>query len=467
MSMRRFVQTHRDVLLIFLFAYIVRLSVFAIAPDHLLTTYALGADGSDYVREAHNILNGHGFSRSYSEPYVPDALRTPLYPLALAGAHALFGNVQALLFIQVLLSSLIPGIVMGVARYMISRTWVVWLIGCIVALEPHMVFYTTFYASEGLALIFLYLGIASLMRWFYSGANTQMTISGAAFGLSTLVRPAMFYVHLILIPSLFVQRKWGKGRAWGKSLALFTIIFLAVLSPWIIRNEIYFGTPGMSTVGWFNMYTRVAATTLSIETGKDFYTSYQILLDELSVRGYIQHEPPVSEREIEDPRFGPILKQESLRVFKEHPRAFAMFVLSAPFSILTQDNTLGLAQALTGVHVERPPFSPTLYVSQHGLFEGARALAPYLGGLYVIPFVMRAVWGVMFLFSLVGVYALWKKDHRFAACFFLLLIGYVVLFTMNAGAQIDARYRLQSLFGEVILAAAGLEYILDFRRKRI
>jgi hypothetical protein len=51
---------------------------------------------------------------------------------------------------------------------MISRTWVVWLIGCIVALEPHMVFYTTFYASEGLALIFLYLGIASLMRWFYS-----------------------------------------------------------------------------------------------------------------------------------------------------------------------------------------------------------------------------------------------------------------------------------------------------------
>jgi len=447
-------------------AFLFRLFLLLQAPKEALLSFGLGADGSDYVNEAKNILAGQGFSRETSAPFIPDAIRTPLYPLALAGAFALFGSFQALLWIQIIFSSMIPAIVMRLSRRTIHRKGLIMALGLFFAFEPHLAFFTTFYASEGLAIFLLYMGIASLVEWSYTQKTSTLGWSGVFMGLTTLVRPVTFYIHFLLIPIMYMRRRIeGKGE-WKKPLLIFTLLFFIVVSPWLVRNYVHFGSASMGTVGWFNMYTRVAVTTVAIDTGADFYTTYQKLLDELSVRGFISHPPPVSEREIQDPRFGGVLKSESLRIFKEHPKAFATYLLTAPISILTQDNTLGFIEIFSGKKIARPPFSPTLYISQHGLIEGVRALLPHMSGLYLIPYLARVFWMALFLLSLLGVYVLWQSGHRFAALFFISFLGYVVLFSLNAGAQIDARYRLQSLMGEAILAMAGLEYILDGLKKR-
>src|SRR3989344_2919346 len=43
-----------------------------------------------YIDIAQNLLAGNGFSRSLLPPFVPDSVRTPLYPLALAGLLYIF-----------------------------------------------------------------------------------------------------------------------------------------------------------------------------------------------------------------------------------------------------------------------------------------------------------------------------------------------------------------------------------------
>lgn len=464
--MKPFLNRHRDIIVICLFAFTIRALLLLLAPQEGLSTYALGADGADYVNEARNILSGYGFSRETVAPFVPDAIRTPLYPLALAGAFALFGSFNALLWIQILLSSLIPAIAAWTASWVIGRRTIINGIALFFAVEPHLVYTTSFFASEGLAIFFLFFGIGMLVRFVYTGRISAILWSAAFLGVATLARPVTFYLPLLILPILYVVMRKKGNLDWKKPLMAFTVVFLLVLSPWLVRNYIHFGSASMGTVGWFNMYTRVAATTVAIDKGVDFYSAYYELLDELSVRGYVTHPPPVTEKEIQDPRFSPILKEETLRIIGEHPKAFASFLLTAPISVLTQDNALGILEIMTGIRPTRPPFSPTLYMSQHGFFEGVRALLPYVNGLYTYTYLARFFWGVLALLAILGAYVLWKKEHYFVSVFFFMFVCYIILFTLNAGAQIDARYRAQFLLCEVILASVAIEYILNSLQRR-
>jgi hypothetical protein len=160
------------------------------------------------------------------------------------------------------------------------------------------------------------------------------------------------------------------------------------------------------------------------------------------------------------------LREESLRILGEHADAIPRFVVTGALAALTQDNTAVVIETLTGLRPERPPFSPTLYVAQHGVVEGVRALGPYLKGSYLVPYVGRAFWAALFCTALWGAWLLLRRGKWFEALLCLGCIAYIVLFTLNAGAQIDGRYRLQFLLCEVALASVALEYMIDWIRRR-
>ena len=464
------VRTYRFEIALFVLAFAFRLSFVGLASPADIALYGIGADGGDYANEALNILEGRGFSRDTAPPYTPDAIRTPLYPLVLAGVHALFGSFLPIMFIQAFLAGFIPLIGLWIARMYIESRRVQWGIALFLALEPHLAFYTTFFASEGISLPLLYAGLFSLLVWNTKGSTKYLALSAFLLGLSALTRPITFLFPLFLMSVLtlsLLHRGWREhARRAVRGLILFSIIFVAILSPWLIRNYIHFGSGGMGTVGWFNVYTRLAATVRAMETKEDFYTSYHFVLDDLSTRGYVAHSPPVSEREIQDPRFGEILKKESLRIISEHPRELIAFLAVAPISVITQDNILVIIETLTGVKPARPPFSPTLYVGQHGVIETIHALLPYIKGLYIIPYVGRMLWGAMFILSCAGAYILWVRRERFAAALLFCMILYIVAFSLNAGAQIDGRYRTQFILCEAVLVGVALERLLHIRKKR-
>jgi hypothetical protein len=450
LKIKAWVSAHRLEIGIFSFALFVRLVVigFAFAHEGYGAYYNLGADGSDYINEATNLLNGHGFSRSFAPPYLPDALRTPLYPLFLATVKVFTGSFLAVFFVEAIISSFLPVLYMRMTAFFV-RDRRVYIAGALfLAVEPHFVFNTIFFSSEGISVILITWALFELLKFGETGQARKAGFAGAALALATLARPITTYAPLFLLP-LFSKHR--------KAFGIFCVAFVLVLSPWLVRNYVAFGSAGMGTVGWFNVYTRLAATVVAIDTGDDFYTSYHKLLDNLSVKGHIKHPPPVSELEIQDPRLGEVLRDESLRILGEHKKALAIYLITYPFSVLTQDNTLGYLGYLGFTDVARPPFSPTLYLAQHGPLPTLTAVAPYLASPYLIPYIMRVFFFGLFLASAVGAWLLWRKNKRYAALLLFGSIGYIVLFSLNAGGQIDGRYRSQFLIAETVLAAVALD----------
>jgi len=467
MEWKKLLSIYRIEIAIFVLALFVRFALIGVAQFHQINFVALGADGGDYVNEAQNLIAGHGFSRATTTPYIPDAIRTPLYPLFLAGVKAVFGSFTAAVFVQAFLSSCIPVVGMLFARLFLRSRKLIVCIGVFLALEPHTAFYTTFFSSEGLSILLLSVGLFLFYKGSVKERPSLLFWGGALLGLSTLVRPIL-YLYPILGVLLLVGLGISKQKigTYIKFSVIFCAAFILILSPWLIRNYTQFGTAGFGTVGWFNVYTRLAATVVAIDEKKDFYISYHELLDRLGEKGYLSHGPPVSEYEIQNPSFAPILKKESIEILKAHPKALVSFALTAPISVVTQDNTLGLLDALAGIKAQRPPFSPTLYISQHGVLEGTKALLPYAAGLYSLAFIARGLWTLLALLSLLGAWRLYRDRRYFDLLFLVSFILYIVVFTINAGAQIDGgRYRIQFLIPELILAGVYLEwFVLRFKK---
>lgn len=460
------VSMRRWEVLVFALALGIRLLLISVAPQHHIDNYWLGFDGEDYVNEAQNILDGNGFSRVTEPPFVPDTLKTPLYPLVLAGIYLLTGSFASILILQAVLSSLIPIVVMRTAQFVVKSRRIILGIGLFFVFEPHLIFCTTFFGTEGIAVVLVAWGIYEVMALLYADRPHVHGLRAAlAFGLATLARPITYYLPLLLVPFLTLYG-YSQGRLSEtmRAIGIFVAVFTIVISPWVVRNYVVFGVADMSTASWFNIYTRLAATVQSIDTGDDFYTSFQKLLNELSLRGYIQHPPPVHEMEIQDPRFSPILQQESLRVIREHPSAFIKYLATVPVSVLTQSNLLGYTTSFVPFEYDRPKFSPTLYASQYGIVALIDEVAPYLIGPYAAPYLVRVFYMVVFILACVGTLILWLRNERFAALFLFGLIVYLVALTAVAGAQIGDRHRAPLLPAEIILAAVAIEWM---RAKRV
>lgn len=475
-TMYSFVVRNRLEVSIFAIALLVRLALVCYYLAYGAGSLNWGADGGDYANEALNILNGHGFSRSWEPPYLPDAIRTPLYPLFLAIVYGVFGTWAVVPVIEAFLSSALPVLFVRMAKLFVRDTRILLAGALFLSVEPHLVFNTIFFGSEGVSILLLMWGLFELLKMAYdkrppvrpnghSGGREASLRAGFALGLATLARPITTYLPIFLLPLVLYQGWFTRAsRTTLKLFGLFVLVFFITISPWLLRNYTVFGTAGMGTVGWFNVYTRLAATVQAIDTGDDFYTSYHKLLDELSLRGYVTHPPPVSEYEIQDPRFADVLKDESLRVIGEHKKALVIYLATYPFSVLTQDNTLGYLGYFGLTEVVRPPFSPTLYFAQHGPLKTIQAVAPYLAGAYIVPYFMRALFLLLAVFALAGGWLLFRRGERYAALLMVGFVAYIILMSLNAGAQIDGRYRSQFILIETVLAGVAAERLL--RRAR-
>ena len=303
------VYAHRLELCVFTLALLVRLLIISLAPAKEITTYWLGADGGDYVNQAQNMLDGRGFSRSESEPYLPDALHTPLYPATPAATRLLFGSLIPLIVIESFLSSLLPVLGILMARLFVQRRSVLTALGIFLALEPHLIFNTIFFATEGISVILITWGTYELLALGKTERSRHAILAGIAFGLATLARPITTYLPLFLLP-LFLYQGYivSRTRPLLKAFGIFLCMFALLITPWLVRNYIVFDSISMSSASWFNVYTRLATTVRAIDTGDDFYTSYHTSLDDLARKGYITHPPPVEEEEIQHPSFAPVLR---------------------------------------------------------------------------------------------------------------------------------------------------------------
>ena len=206
-----------------------------ITPD-----YVPQSDAAQYQDLARHILRGEGFSQLFPQLYPhPTAFRPPGYPYLLAGTIRVFGDNV----VSGRVLSLVCGLVTVALVYLLTRRLAsgpaAVVAALAVALFPPLLANDTVLLTEPLSLALLAGLMLALVcrRW---------PTAAVLCGLLILTRASAQY--LVAPLALWVLWRLGWKRALG-----FLAIALAVVSPWIIRNQLQLGSPLYVTSNGFNL----------------------------------------------------------------------------------------------------------------------------------------------------------------------------------------------------------------------
>lgn len=197
-----------------------------------------------------------------------DAFRTPGYPLFIAFIFDLSANsISLVLLVQILISLLSVYYVYKIGELSFSRK-----IGLISAslftIDLLQVLYTVSLLTETVFVFLFLVSAYHFLKWLIENNLISLLLSALFLGLATLFRPIIFLFPIIIISFLFLS---GNIRFMAKlkySL-LFCCIFLATISPWLIRNYSKYGEPKLTSISGSNLLYYNAAFTEAYKTGND------------------------------------------------------------------------------------------------------------------------------------------------------------------------------------------------------
>ena len=224
--------------------------------------------GWEMGRVARSLAQGHGFSSPYEGNTGPSAYEPPPYVFLMAGVFKLFGtytraSAWVLLTINSLLATITTIPIFLIARKTFGERVSVWS-AFAWALNPYVWYWSIHWLWDTtltpliLACIFLLaLELSNLGAPRMDGvphfspilrevgmkreSNWRLwTLFGALYGVGALANPTM----LAFLPfcGLWIWRqRYRRGLPSVAGVALASIVFFAVLTPWVIRNYEVFG----------------------------------------------------------------------------------------------------------------------------------------------------------------------------------------------------------------------------------
>ena len=259
--------------LLFLLAVGVRLLfILDRAPDAPIAS----VDAWGYHRLSLNLASGNGFSLNREAPFLPDSIRTPLYPAFLWLLRQTLGpNPRTAAIVQAMLEG--------------GTTLLAWWLGSqlagnrigrvaalLYALNPTQIRYTGELLTETLLSFLLTASLCALVRYVHERDQPRGTrhrsllwlaLSAAVLGLAVLCKPNVQYLPLLWLLALTASRGRNKHRFFSEA-ALLLGIPLALVLPWVARNQHTFGRPFLSTAFEGNVSRISAPATLAAAQGE-------------------------------------------------------------------------------------------------------------------------------------------------------------------------------------------------------
>ena len=251
-SIRSFHATYdyKKLLLLCGIAFLVRALVFYCYIQHEERYHQ--ADSGDYHHCALFIGIGNGMTRIDNKQ--PIFWRTPLYPWYLSHFYTAHGITHAgfaenasaqktALWIQIIISSLIPLLLFFLALLLTQSLAISWITAWISVFHVGFILASTFLLTEALSLpffiLFLYFFYRSFSFWGESSKHdiNVYDVIAAALCLAgyTWIRPnGQFLAVVALVIMLFAQVPWPKKLI--KGCLLFALIFWGSIFPWYYRN---------------------------------------------------------------------------------------------------------------------------------------------------------------------------------------------------------------------------------------
>ena len=198
---------------------------------------------------AHNLVSGNGYSYPFpSNPskFVPTAAHPPLFSLVLA-VFDLFGlqSVQAQRLALAVVSSAAI-VLMGLAGRRLLNPAVGAVAAAVAALHPLWLQTVGSLMSESVYLIVIPAVLLVALRALDRPSGWRLLTLGATIGVAALVRSeGILLVLFVGLPVVLMGT-----REWRSRLRLFGAVLIgcvALIAPWVIRNELQLGTASIST----------------------------------------------------------------------------------------------------------------------------------------------------------------------------------------------------------------------------
>ena len=203
--------------------------------------------GAEVCSIAEHIVRGQGFSSPFNQDTGPTAWVGPVYPYLCALVFRIFGiysNLSALVLLGI---QCVMAAATGVTIYGLGRRSFGAQVGLCAAwiwtLSPFFFRWPVSWIWDFTASAFL-LSVVFIVTLDVAEENSRRLwlALGAMWALIALTNPALLSVMpFTLVYALFVNHR--AHRRWLASATLAGVLFAALVSPWLIRNELVFGHP--------------------------------------------------------------------------------------------------------------------------------------------------------------------------------------------------------------------------------
>lgn len=227
------------------------------------------SDSLTYLQTAKNLLEHGVYSMALFDPPIPDNFRTPLYPLFLIPFAALNLSLYMPVIAQSILVSISIVISYHIARKLFSEKIAFWAMLAL-ALEPFTALVGTQIMTESLFMSLFLPGVLLLALYVKQQTFRHLLIGSALLALSALTRPVAFYLFPLIplscvIPvykkinlpqtlSVILKQTWLAIQSGWRNGVIGLVIFLAILSPWLLFVRLAVGNWSMDSLSQFDLY---------------------------------------------------------------------------------------------------------------------------------------------------------------------------------------------------------------------
>lgn len=397
------------------------------------------SDSYEYHQLALNIIRHSSFSQSLSPPFEPETIRTPAYPLLLAGVYSLVGiRPGAVVAIQIVLSAVtmfaasrIASLLFGAGAGLLTAIFL--------ALDPVSLYYSQVMLTETLFTAALTLSLLGMV--YASRHSSLVSASWAAIclALAAYTRPTGYYLGILLPAMLFFAHRRSHGwRAALVSPALICLVFMTLVGAWQIRNYVLTGSAEFSQAK--NQYLLIAKAAGIVAT-RD-----RISLQEAQQRLAQEHAALL----------GPTLTRMSQTEVLESQGKFAQRIIVAHPLLLARTTLAGTAANLLGPSNLAHLFGGDNVALRQAFLEQDFARFPSRDWARAL-----GTWTFGFLFLGVLYIGSWLLVRHRGVCnldiaLLALTAAYVII--VSSGPEAYSRFRMPIMPILSVLAAGGYVY---------
>ncbi len=399
-------------------------------------------DAGEYHELASSILRERSFDAFNTFFF----LRPPGYPVIIAAVYLIAGNLPwAAMIANIILDILTMFVAYLAAIELFGSTRLARIVALLYAVSFWSSLFVTMLLSEiPFTLVFMF-SIYVFIKALKTNRLLLYCTAGLLLGVSALIRPVTLFFPVVFVVVILFQKRRLRSRL--SSAVVVLLVFMAVLSPWQLRNLRVFGNYALTNIGGINLCRDCVATVKADEEDSSLDKARR----DLEGHAFEGIDHPFEREELyRDIAVSYILDHKGLWLKAWFKGSVRMFMATPTGNIF---ETLHLEPANNR---ENGLSTYSIAARIKARFQQAHEeyfLVPVLGVKLIIEYLLFCI-GLFFMLR--------NRQYLFASLFVLTIL----YFTGLQGVYANARFKIPIIPLYLIISARGLDGLLSIWKEK-